>query len=363
MKRVLLLVCILTLCLGLCACSSENKVTHYKEGDVTLGQYKNLTYTPTQSSVSDDDFEDYVKYFCEQKAYLEDKGENATVETGDVVSLDFSGYKKGETEPFSGGTGSKEDLEIGSHAFMDGFEEALVGKTLGECEIECRFPENYGNAELKGVEAIFKCTIKSISRKVIPEFDDKFARENSEGECQTAAEFKEKLRKDVNDYQAEQAERNKLSVLEQMVVNNCTVNKDITEDVEASTKNLIDYYNSIYRDTYGCNASVYFRDYFGYTDDMFNEMIRGLAETQVKYALIRAAIADAENIEATDEEVAKFAEENAAAYGCESVDEFYDAITEDKGFSGQEFCREQIRLQKAENIIMDTAVAQEKETE
>lgn len=357
MKKLVTAVIVLVVCLAFAGCSAkENPVTHYKDGDVTLGQYKGIVYAPKETDITDEEFKDYLEYFCEQNPVLVDKGPDAVVENGNVVAMDFEGIRDGVA--FEGGTGAIEDLEIGSNRFITSLEQGLIGKKVGECEVEATFPENYGNSDLAGVTVIFKCNIRTVSEKKIPEFDDEFASEHSEGKYATAEEYKAFLRSAVNDYQREQEERNKLQAVQAILFENCTINKDITEEVNNSKENLIKYYNEIYRDTYGCNASVFFRDNYGVSDAMFDQMMQTEAENQVKYTLIKSAVAEAEKIEVTEEEVKAFIKEGAEKAGYESEDEYLAAIEEGQSFSAAEYCEQQLRINKAEKLIMDSTVAE-----
>ena len=154
--------------------------------EVTLGEYKGIEVEKASAEVSDEDIEAELKKVQEQNSRLITV-EDRAVEDGDQTVVDFEGFVDGT--PFEGGKGEDYPLTIGSHSFIDTFEEQLIGKNIGEeCEVNVTFPEEYHAKELAGKPAVFKVTVKEIKRKELPELNDEFAGEVSEFE--TLEEYK-----------------------------------------------------------------------------------------------------------------------------------------------------------------------------
>ena len=161
--------------------------------EVTLGEYKGVEVQRVKSDVTDADIEAELKIAQEKNSRLitvEDRG----VENGDQVTIDFDGYVDGKQ--FDGGKGEDYPLTIGSHTFIDNFEEQLIGKKTGEeCEVNVTFPAEYHVEELKNKPALFKVTVKEIQRKELPELNDEFASEVSDFD--TLEEYKKDIAEKV----------------------------------------------------------------------------------------------------------------------------------------------------------------------
>lgn len=360
MKKVLVAFLAVVFCMSFMACSKkdnsdENPITHYKSGDVTLGEYKGLEYTPFSTEVTDEEFDTYIEYLLSTKSSLSEKPADAVAEEGDVVSVDFVGKLDGVA--FDGGTGSKEDLELGSNSFIEDFEQGLIGKPLGKYDVPCTFPENYHNADMAGKEVIFEITIKKISEKVDPEFNDAFCDDFTSGEYKTVEEFSKYIKETIKEYKEEDAENQKTTDLTIAVVNACTFNKDLTSDVEESKTSILNYYNAYCSANYGVTAKVFYQAQYGFTDEQFDNFITDQAEMAVKYRYATSAIAEKENITVSDEEAQKFAEDNYARLGYGSVDEFFAAVESQQEIKPLDFCREQYKLDKANEVVMNSAVA------
>lgn len=162
-----------------------------KKPEVTLGEYKGVTVSKADVAVTDEEIDAEIKKAQEQNA-REITVEDRPVQEGDTAVIDYEGFVDGVA--FDGGKGSDHPLVIGSHSFIPGFEEGLIGKNAGEeCDVNVTFPEEYHSAELAGKAAVFKCTVKAIKTKELPEVDDEFAAEVSEFE--TLAEYREDVKK------------------------------------------------------------------------------------------------------------------------------------------------------------------------
>ena len=173
--------------------------------EVTLGKYMGVTVTKIDTSVSDDEVAEALEKERTNNARTIDVTDRA-VETGDTAVIDFEGFVDGEA--FEGGKGENYSLEIGSHSFIDTFEDQLVGKNIGEeLDVNVTFPEQYQAAELAGKPAVFKVKINGIKAKELPELDDEFAQDVSEFE--TLAEYKEDLKKNLEEKKQADAKKTK----------------------------------------------------------------------------------------------------------------------------------------------------------
>ena len=180
--------------------------------EVTLGDYKGLTVEKPEVSVSDEDIDRQIEGMRQHQGTLVDAPADAEVKKDDFVTLDFEGFVDGEA--FEGGKGEDYPLQIGSGSFIPGFEDQLIGAKIGEeREVNVTFPEEYHAENLKGKPAMFKCTIRSIKSRELPELNDEFAKKASKFE--TMAELREDIRKNLQagaERQAETERRTKARV-------------------------------------------------------------------------------------------------------------------------------------------------------
>lgn len=280
--------------------------------EVKLGQYMGLEVKKESVEVSKEDIDDELKNYQNQFAELLIK-ETGTVENGDTAIIDFEGFKDGVA--FDGGKGENHSLEIGSGSFIPGFEEQVVGMEVGsEKDIEVTFPKEYQAPDLAGQAVVFKVKVHEIKSKVLPEIDDELAKDvNIEGvetladlETYTKEQLKNKKEKEVeskfsDDVFKAVVEKTPLEVPAAMVE---TETQNMLKEVEQNLSQQ------------GLNMEL-FQQITGKTmDDIKGEMSEQ-AESRVKFNLIVAEVAKAENIEVTDEEIEAEINEIASYYGRE----------------------------------------------
>lgn len=264
--------------------------------EVELGEYKGLQVAYQPASVTDEELNEELTRLQNRHAELVVLEEGA-VEQGDFAIIDFEGFM--DDVPFPGGAGKNHSLEIGSNSFIPGFEDQVVGMIKGdERDIEVTFPESYHAEELAGKPAVFKVTLHEIKRKVLPELDDEFAMDVSEFE--TFAEFKDDLQQRLLKTKQEQADREfETAVLEQVAAN------ATLEIPEVMIENEI---NFLYKDferritTQGMNMDLYFQ-YTGQDEQALRDQMKDSASTSVLNRLILEAVAKAENIQASEEDL------------------------------------------------------------
>ena len=311
--------------------------------EVTLGQYKGVEVEKADASVSAEDVEAELKKVQEQNARLltvEDRG----VEDGDQTVIDFEGFVDGKG--FEGGKAEDYPLTIGSHSFIDTFEEQLIGKKIGEeCEVNVTFPTEYHAADLAGKPATFKVTVKEIKVKELPELNDEFASEVSEFD--TLDEYK----KDVEKKLAEKKEIEANSKNEDAVVAKVVENASMEipdKMIDAQAENMVQDMARRMQ-SQGLSLDMYLK-YTGMTVEQMKEQARPDAEKRIRTRLVLEAVAQAENIqiydEKVDEEVAKMAE----AYKME-VDKLKSYMSE----SDIKQMKEDLAVQQAVDLLVAEA--------
>lgn len=283
--------------------------------EVTLGDYKSIEIEKIEYNVTDEHVEDELKSVQEMNARIIDAGDRP-VETGDILTIDYAGFV-GE-EQFEGGTAENQQLEIGSGRFIPGFEEQLVGKNKGEeVEVNVTFPEEYHAENLKGKEATFKVTIHEIKVKELPELDDEFAKDVSEFDTleEYKASIREKLEKEFKDKEEIENENN----LIEKVIESCEL--DIPEAmIDSQLENELGEFDYRMR-MQGLNLEQYLQ-ITGSTEENLKDQLRPMAAKRVKGDLVLEAIAKAENIEVSEEDIDKELEKMADSYKQENKEQF-----------------------------------------
>ncbi|MFH5182199.1 trigger factor [Paenibacillus sp. TAB 01] len=275
--------------------------------EVELGEYKGLELEAKPADVTAEEIAAELERLQQRHAELVPVEEGAA-QNGDVVSIDFEGFVDGVA--FEGGKAEKYSLELGSGSFIPGFEEQVVGLNKGEeKDITVTFPENYHSEDLKGKEAVFKVTLHDIKRKNLPALDDEFAKDVSEFE--TLEEFKQDLESNLKKRKESELQRNK----ETEVVDKAAAAAKVDIPpvmIENETAQMVKEFENRLR-TQGMNLEMYYQ-FTGQNDDVLKEQMRGDAEKRVLNNLVLEAIANAENIVASEEEIKSELENMAQMY-------------------------------------------------
>ncbi|SFG05563.1 trigger factor [Sporolactobacillus nakayamae] len=310
--------------------------------EVTLGDYKGLEVEEKSTEVTDEDVDHEIKHLQERYAELVVK-EDGEVEKGDTAVIDFDGYVDGKQ--FEGGKAENYSLEIGSASFIPGFEDQLVGVKVGaEKDVVVTFPEDYHAEELKGKEATFKVTIHEIKQKQLPELDDEFAKDVDE-DVETLAELKEKLK----NHQKEHKEADATSSKRDSVVQQAAANAEIdVPDVMISNEqdNILKEFEQRLK-AQGMTLDMY-TSFSGTDKDALREQMKDDAEKRVRANLTLEAIAKAESIEASDEEVEEELKKMAEQYKV-SVDQIKSAMGDGELLKGD------IQLRKAVDFLVENS--------
>ena len=311
--------------------------------EVTLGQYKGVEVERATAEVTDEDVEKELKKVQEQNSRLLTV-EDRPVEDGDHTIIDFEGFVDGV--PFDGGKAEDYSLVIGSHAFIDTFEEQLIGKSIGEeCEVNVTFPEEYHAKELSGKQAMFKVTVKEIKVKELPELNDEFAGEVSEFE--TLDEYKTDLRAKLLETKEKQAATENENRVVEKVVEDASM--DIPEPMmEYQIQNMINDYARRMQGQ-GMSFSDYMK-YTGMTADRLKDQARPQAEKTIRTRLVLEAVVKAENIQVTDEKLEEELQKMAETYRMEA-----SQVRERMGEEGLEQMKEDLAVQEAVDFLVAEA--------
>lgn len=312
--------------------------------EVTLGIYKGVEVEKSDASVTDEEIDAAIERERENNARTVSVDDRA-VQDGDMTVLDFEGFVDGVA--FEGGKGENYPLTIGSNTFIPGFEEQLIGAEIDkEVEVNVTFPEDYQAAELAGEPAVFKCTIKEIKEKQLPELDDEFAGEVSEFE--TLAEYREDVKKNLEEKKAEEAKNEKEDKVVDAIIADAKM--DIPEAMlETQQRKMADDFAQRIR-MQGISIDQYFQ-FTGLTREAFLEQLKPQAEKRIQSRLVLEAVAKAENIVATDEEYDEEIKKMADAYQMDLA-EINDMI----GAFEQKSIREDICIRKAADFVVENAV-------
>ncbi|MBT2656850.1 trigger factor [Bacillus sp. ISL-18] len=316
------------------------KATVQVKPEVKLGEYKGLEVEEIDTIVTDEDVANELKTMQERQAELVVK-EDAPAENGDTVVIDFEGFVDGEA--FEGGKAENHSLELGSGSFIPGFEEQLVGVKAGESkEVEVTFPEEYHAAELAGKQAVFKVTVHEIKGKELPELDDEFAKDVDE-EVETLEALKEKIKTRLEDSKKHEAEHNLRDTVVEKAAENAEV--EIPEVMVTTEVNRMLQEFEQRLQMQGMNLELYFQ-FSGQDENALREQMKEDAEKRVKMNLTLEAIAKAENLEVTDEDVDAELERMAGMYNM-PVDTIKQAL------GGVEGIKADLQLQKAVNFLVE----------
>ncbi|MBE6051312.1 MAG: trigger factor [Clostridium sp.] len=298
------------------------EVTVYPE--VKLGEYKGLEVKKNSYEVTEEEVQKQLESIQEKNARVETKTEG-TVEKGDIAVIDFKGFIDGEA--FEGGEGTDYSLEIGSGSFIDTFEDQLVGLKAGENkEVKVTFPEGYGKEELNGKPATFEVTVKEIKVKELPELDDEFAKEVSEFD--TLAELKEDIKKKAEEHNAQKADREFENDVITAAVETATIDLPevmVEKEIDAMIGDLENRlrYQGLTLDQY--------MEFTGSSVDKMRDYMKENADKKVRADLVLDAIAKAENIEATEEEIKEKALELAKMYSATEHEKMADMLVNTQG--------------------------------
>ncbi|QTJ56047.1 trigger factor [Dolosigranulum pigrum] len=309
--------------------------------EVTLGDYKNIEVTKQDRTVTDEDVADELESRRQRAVELALKDDAA--EEGDTVVIDFEGYKDGEK--FDGGSAENHSLELGSGQFIPGFEDQLIGAKSGdEKDVEVTFPEEYGAEELAGQDVVFKVVVHEVKEKRVPELDDEFAKDVDD-EVETLDELKDKIRQQLE----KSKDRAATEATDDEAIQKAVENAEVPEIPEAMIDEEVDrqfnlFINNLQQQ--GISKDQYM-SMIGTSEQELRDQFRNEADFNVKTNLVLEAIAKAENIDVTTEDIDAEIKDLAEQYGMEE-----DRV---RGILSEDLLKHDISLKKSIDLITTTA--------
>ena len=311
--------------------------------EVTLGKYKGVEVEKIDITVSDEEVD------ADLNQQRENNSRMVTVERavadGDVAVIDFEGFV--DDVAFEGGKGENYSLAIGSHSFIDNFEEQLIGKNAGEdVEVNVTFPEEYQAKELAGKPAVFKVSIKEVKEKQLPELDDEFASEVSDFE--TLAEYKEDIRKKLSEKKEQDAKNAKEDAVIEAII--AEAQMEIPDAmIETQQRQMLDDFSQRMAQQ-GLTIEQYYQ-FTGSSAEKMMEDMRPQAIKRIETRLVLEAVAKAENIEITDEKIDEELAKMAESYNME-----VEKLKEFMGENEKKQMKEDLAVQEAVTFLVENAV-------
>ncbi|MEE0419732.1 MAG: trigger factor [Lachnospiraceae bacterium] len=311
--------------------------------EVTLGEYKGVEVEKQSVEVTEEEIQAEVDKERENNARVIDVDDRA-VESGDMIKLDFEGFVDGEA--FEGGKAENYDLTIGSGSFIPGFEDQLVGAQLGaDMEVNVTFPEDYNAKELAGKAAVFKCKVNEIKVKELPEADDDFAKDVSEFD--TLDEYKEDIRKNLTESKEKEAKTAKENAVVDKIVENASM--EIPDPmIDNQVRNMGEDFARRMQ-SQGLSMEQYFQ-FTGMTADKLFEQMKPEAVKRIQNSLVLEAIAEAEDIQISDERLEEELTKMAEAYKME-----LDKLKELMGDYEKGQMKKDLAIQEAVKLVTEAA--------
>ena len=311
--------------------------------EVTLGEYKGVEVPKSEIEVTDEEVEAEVKKEQEKNSRTINV-EDRAAQLNDIVTIDFEGSVDGV--PFDGGQATEYPLTLGSNTFIPGFEDQLVGAKVGDdVDVKVTFPEEYQAKELAGKEAIFKCAVKKIEAKELPELDDDFAKDVSEFD--TLAEYKEHVKTNLVEKKENEAKHAKEDAAVDKIIENAQM--DIPEAMlETQCRQMLDDFSRRMQ-SQGLSMDQYFQ-FTGMTAEKMMEDMKPQALKRIQTRLVLEKVAEVENIQPTEEEVNEEISKMAEAYKMEA-----DKLKELLGERELEQMKKDLAVQKAVTLVADAA--------
>lgn len=311
--------------------------------EVKLGKYKGVKVPKADVTVSEEEIDAEINQERERNARNIEVTDRA-VKDKDMTVLDFEGFVDGKA--FEGGKGENYPLTIGSGAFIPGFEEQLIGAEIGkEIEVNVTFPEDYQAEELKGKAAVFKCTVKEIKEKDLPELDDEFASEVSEFE--TLAEYRKDVKGKLEERKAREAKDEKEAAVIEAIVKDSDM--EIPEAMlSTQQRQMIDEFAQRIQ-MQGLSMEQYFQ-FTGSSYEQMLEQVKPQAEKRIRSRLVLEAVVKAENITVTDEEYEEELKVMAETYQME-----VDKVKEMLPAKSADQIKKDIAVRKAADFVVENA--------
>lgn len=309
--------------------------------EVTLGKYMGVTVTKQDTTVSDDEVAEALEKERNQNARTVSVTDRAA-QMGDTAVIDFEGFVDGVA--FEGGKGENHSLELGSHSFIDTFEDQIVGKNVGdEFDVNVTFPEEYQATDLAGKPAVFKVKVNEIKAKELPELNDEFASDVSEFE--TLEEYKADLKTKLENNKKNSVRKEQEDEAIQKIIDKSKMDIPAAM-IDTQCDSMVEEFAQRLAQS-GLSLEQYMQ-FSGQTMEQFREQVRPEATSRIQSSLVLEQIAKEENIEVTEDDINAEIERMATMYGMEA-----DKLKEYMGDAEKESMKKELALSKAADLIME----------
>ena len=306
-SKVGIIIAIVTICAIVCALfmlvhpQKKGYYDYTGKEYMKLGRYRGLTYTKEEVKVTENDLKERIKSETESRGTVTDVTEG-TVRDGDTVKIDYTGKIDGKE--FEGGSAKDYVLLIGSKSFIDGFEDGLIGKDIGDkVTLNLKFPKDYQDKDVAGKDVTFDVTIKAKQVTNKPKYDDDFIKNYTK--YKSKEEYEENLKKTIKKEKEQTAEFTAKQTVFGLAVNNAKIKKYPEKELEEEKKIMLDQYKTLAKQ-YNVEWGEFLKNYVKSTEQELEKTIEANAKTSLKTKMVVAAIAEKENIEVTDKEYDKY---------------------------------------------------------
>lgn len=308
--------------------------------EVKLGKYNGFGLKKEEVNVTEEEIEHEISHVRDQFAEMVVKDDDAVIKEGDSVTIDFNGFVDGKE--FEGGKSENYELNIGSHSFIQGFEEGLVGFKKGEeTELNLKFPDDYHAEEFKGKDVVFKVKIKEIKARILPELNEEFFKDLGEEGVDSLDKFKEVMKKDILDHKQKDADFNFIDTCLKEAVKNAKF--DVPEEmVTAEVERMYEEFSNQVK-SQGMEMDMYLNAIKSSVDDL-KENFKDEGKSRIGFRLVVEAIIKKEDIKVSDEEVEKELDNMALTYNMTKEDVI-------KNIGNKEYLRSDLQVKKAFELI------------
>lgn len=354
---LLVLVLVFVLALALTGCGNKTPYSDYDLSEyITLPDYNTfITKVPSVAATSDDIDKEIEERLDAQKTTTEVT--EGTVEDGSVLKINYEGTLEDGSKPNTM-KADNASLTIGSKSFIDGFESGLIGHKVGETvKLDLHFPDPYENdTALSGKAVTFEVKIVSMSVTTTPKFDTDFIQKDSNGACKTEVEYRDYIKKAVEQEKYDEALYDIKCDLYDKIVDGTTATKYPEKELNAQIKELNETYKQV-ATNYGADWATFLSQYLGVDQEAYDQQVESYAKELIKQEMVVYQIAKLENIELTDKEFDKYVSDSLLASGFEDE----KAFKEYAGMSVKEYCekyklRRDLLLTKVLDVIQDRLV-------
>lgn len=324
-KKAGVLAAVLTAAALLTACGSKEYLKDITASDyVTLGNYIGIEAQAEEPVVADGIVDMYLRYYVLAPYITTEEVTDRAVQEGDTVNIDYVGYQDGVA--FEGGTGEGYDLTIGSGAFIDGFEDGLIGANVGDkVSLNLSFPDPYlSNPDLSGVPVVFEVTVNSITEEKLPDLTDEFVQSLGVPDCSNEQELRDYIYNSFYQTAVQTYDSTIEKTIQDTVMAGCTFKEPPKEMVARIRQSIEDSMNA-QAESKGVTLEEYMQNYYGMDEEAYQEQFDSQALTSTQAYIMYQAIADVEGLNPTDEEIQEEIDYRVEAYGYDSEEAYRES--------------------------------------